>query len=778
MQVYKIFGSLTMENSQMLRIGVLTGGCGIEKEVSFNSGRTICDHLDTTLYKVIPIYQAGHNELYILPWYFLHRGKTSDFESRLKNEAERISWDDLKSLVDFVYIAMHGRYAEDGTLQGMLEVLGIPYLGSRILASALSMDKAIQRKVLESSGIKIPKGFALNPHYKNLDEVIIKIKENHLSYPLVIKPSGEGSSLGVSFVMDESELESAIQKAMNCDPSLKQAAIIEEKIEGMEFTAIHLQKKLGQINVCNKGSALSDMLQHSNLESEVDEWLALPLTEIVIENQSKFYDYEQKYMPGRASKITPARCSSADFKKINEICLKIIKLFDLSTFSRIDGFLTKEGEVVIIDINSLSGMTPTSFIFHQAAEMGMSHTQLINYLIEFELERHIERKDLFSFSTLNPKNSGDSGMNLEKIKVAILLGGDSNEKEISLDSGRNVCYKLSPKKYEVIPLFVDEQMRLFRLSLRHLIQNSTSDIKMLLSDDLEVKWSDLPSLVDFVFIALHGGKGENGTLQGALEMLRIPYNGSGVLASSLCMDKYKTNDFLRNNGFDVPKSKLISNKEWSLNKELLLEEILAGFAFPLILKPHNDGCSFFVKKVVSNGDLIASMDEFFMMGKDFLMVEEFINAIELTCGVMGNEESQALPPSMPLISSNILSIEEKFLPGAGENQTPAPIKAEALKLVMQTMEKVYETIGCKGYVRIDCFYQEAKNSPAGKDRVIILEINTLPGLTPATCIFHQAAEIGLRPMDFIEKIVEFGMQLHKPELKYLHSSNELKTDEI
>ena len=113
---------------QMLRVGVLMGGMSIEQEVSFNSGRTICDHLDVDRYTVIPIFQRDDGCLFILPYKFLHRGKITDFVDRLPSEAQELSWDDLPTYIDFIYIATHGRYAEDGTLQGMLEVLGIPYL--------------------------------------------------------------------------------------------------------------------------------------------------------------------------------------------------------------------------------------------------------------------------------------------------------------------------------------------------------------------------------------------------------------------------------------------------------------------------------------------------------------------------------------------------------------------------------------------------------------------------------------------------------------------------
>ena len=111
----------------MLKVGVLMGGMSIEREVSFNSGRTICDHLDADLFKVIPLFQTEQGKLYILPWTFLYRGKIADFQARLTSQAQEVTWDELSSIVDFVYIAVHGKYGEDGRLQAMLELLKIPY---------------------------------------------------------------------------------------------------------------------------------------------------------------------------------------------------------------------------------------------------------------------------------------------------------------------------------------------------------------------------------------------------------------------------------------------------------------------------------------------------------------------------------------------------------------------------------------------------------------------------------------------------------------------------
>src|SRR3990167_751892 len=511
-----------------LRIAVLMGGKSVENEVSFNSGRTICDHLDTNKYEIIPIFQTFKGDLFILPLKFLHRGKTSDFLHRLEKEAKKICWDDLKELIDFVYIATHGRYAEDGTLQGMLEVLGIPYLGSKVFASALSRDKILAYQFLQINGIDVPKHVIIypDPAFRLRSSACVKTTPDRSSYvgqvardyggqvkmnlestgikfPCVVKPHKEGSSLGIEIAHNEKELITAIKKAANTHPNFLQPVLIEEKLDGVEFTCIPI------------------------VDKQTEKLRAFPPTEIVIEQNSKIYDYEQKYMPGRATKYTPARLPEDVIKKIQEICIRVMDVLEMTNISRIDGFYTKDKRIVIIDPNTLSGMGPSSFVFRQAAEFDMSHTRLINHLIETELKNY------------NLENKVENRAEMkDRLRVAVLFGGRSNEKEISLESGRNIFYKLSPQKYDAIPIFVNKDLNLYRINQKLLVQNNTHEIEEHLEPSMKIKWSSLPKICDFVFLGLHGCEGEDGTIQGALEMLEIPYNGSSIFTSALCMDKY------------------------------------------------------------------------------------------------------------------------------------------------------------------------------------------------------------------------------------------------
>ena len=728
-----------------LRIGVFMGGRSIEREVSFNSGRTICDHLDTDAYEIMPIFQTAEGILYVLPWHFLHRGKISDFYHRLQKEAQCITWDELKAMVDFVYVAVHGRYAEDGTLQGMLDVLGIPYLGTKVLGSALGMNKSKQKDLFKAHGIEVPRGITLSAYEiesLTAEDIVERLSGVGVHLPVIVKPFHEGSSLGISCVKNIEDIHAAVVAASSADAHHKQDVIVEEKIDGMEFVCVLLQK----------------VSKHNELVTK--EWMALPLTQVIPETTSDIFDYEQKYMPGRATKITPAPFSCEQAEAIIKTCMQASDLLGFTTISRIDGFVARDGRIVLIDPNTLTGMSPATFLFHQAAEIGMSHTTLINFLIENELVH-------YGLSAMASHQREKEGFMVaaaeEKKRVIVLLGGDSNEREISLESGRNVCYKLSPKKYEVIPVFVHETMELYRLSQRHLIKNSTREIAAQLDDSMRISWSELPQLADFVFLGLHGGKGEGGSVQGALEMLKLPYNGSGVLASALCMDKFKTTSYLRHQGFDVPDSFLLARKEWEAydaQRRAHFCNNLPGISYPVIIKPHDDGCSVMVGKANNAQELEEKIAAMFATNKQHALIEECIVGTELTCGVVGNDDVTALVPSQVVANKGILSLEEKFLPGAGENQTPALIPSDAIVLVQKTMAAAFKAIGCKGYARIDCFYQSAAQSKTGAPRVVIIEFNTLPALTPATCLFHQAAELGVKPMEFIDTIVNLGFKVH------------------
>ena len=705
------------------------GGRSLESEVSFNSGRTICDHLDKQKYTALPIFQHHDGHLYLIPLKFLYRGKISDFEHRLATEARQIYWHDIPALVDIVYIAQHGRFGEDGCAQALLELYTIPYIGSKVAASALGMHKAMQKIFLQHAGITVAHGVTIAPHeHAHVTQEFLAT--NNLTLPVIVKPVHEGSSFGVTWVNTFDELSHAVTRAATIYPDHVQDVIIEECITGMEFSCIVV------------------------FDATTKKFKALSVTEVEHNGHDIIYDYEQKYMPGRAIKWTPARCTPEDFKKITDTCVRVMDALEFTTIGRIDGFLTPQSEVIIIDPNTLSGMAPSSFTFMQAAQCGMTHTDLINYLIDAEIAQQplAPRKSSVIY---NAQVLAEHTV-LGKTAVAVLFGGASHEREISLESGRNVYFKLQSEGYCAIAVFLNSNNELFVIDHQLIVSSATHTIESQVTDSQRVSWDMLADAVDFVFIALHGNVGENGTVQGALEMLQVPYNGSSVLTSALCMDKYKTALVLKSAGCAVPEQNLLPLAS------IMQPEIVN---YPVIVKPHNDGCSVGVHKADNLEQLLHALQTLKAEGFSHALVEEYVRGMELTVGVLGNSGNiHVLPPSAAIATGGILSIEEKFLPGAGENQTPAPLPETTLSFVKREIERAYSALGCSGYARIDCFYQSPTVSPTGTERLVILEINSLPGLTPATCIFHQAAEENMSPGDFLKKIIELGFEKHSKKL--------------
>ena len=711
---------------QRMRVGVLMGGRSLEREVSFNSGRTAHNYLSQESFLPLPLFQTEEGALYLLPPHFLSRGKITDFLDRLPKEAERLSWNDLPTRIDVALIAMHGREGEDGTIQGCLEILDIPYLGSSVLGSALGMNKLVQKQILSDHGLTLPRFHYFSPeqlHSASLCEQLLQ--KANLSYPLIVKPNHEGSSLGVSFVNEPSQLSSALTQAATIDPTTWQGVIVEEFVRGRECTCILLEKQSGQ-------------------------WTPLSITEILpTKDQEPIFTYIEKYMPGRGRKVTPAPLSLKEKTLIEESCRQVCTALHFSLCARIDGFLTAQGTFVIIDPNTLSGMAPSSILFEQAAEQGMSPSDWFSLLLSLSLKNWKQDPMEKSSSPSHPLK-----------RVAVLMGGDSPEREISLDSGRNVCSQLPRSKYRIQPLFVTSQMELFVMRQQLLVKNRTQEIQeILLKDEKKYKklsWEKLAANFDFIFLALHGGRGENGAIQGMLQMLHLPYNGSSILTSALCANKAATLDFLSSRGFFVSQSQIIQRES--------LPEITEGQKY--VLKPNREGSSTDVVCICSQRELQEKVTEFSGSSDRELLLEEYLSGMELTIGILGNEEREicVFPPTQTITSHSLLSCEEKFLPGAGENRTPAPLKEESIAHIRESVKRAYCELGCRGYARIDGFFQNAKESPTGKERFIFLEVNTLPALTPATCLFHQAAEEGMTAAVFLDRLIQLGEQASKQKV--------------
>jgi D-alanine-D-alanine ligase len=340
----------------------------------------------------------------------------------------------------------------------------------------------------------------------------------------------------------------------------------------------------------------------------------------------------------------------------------------------------------------------------------------------------------------------------EKLRVGVVMGGMSSEREISLESGRNIFFNLNPQKYAGISIFLDGEGRFWEIPLQLLVQNTTVDITARLEEVARrIAYEEMKSVADFVYIGLHGKYGEDGCLQGLLELLHIPYTGSGVMASAIGMDKHLQRKLLAAAGTKVPKYLAVTEKEWREKEQEILERVEDTLGYPCVVKPTREGCSTGLAVVPEQGHMGTAM-EHALQWDTTALVEELLVGMEITCAVMGNREPIALLPTETLRHGDFLTVEEKFLPGEGENITPARLPEEMTREVQEVMVQAYKTLGLKVYARMDGFVVDGE--------VIVTEPNTLPGMTPSTCIFHQAAEAGISPMEFVDRVIELSLEAH------------------
>ena len=876
-----------------IKVGIFFGGSSREREISFAGGRTVFDNLDKSIFEAIPIFVDSHHQFAVLDWEYIYKGTIRDFyppihkipkskhgfqiylesipevdqKDIINSVGQQIMLEDLNGLIDVAFLALHGSGGEDGQLQGLLEFLKIPYTGSGIFASALGINKSIQKEWMKVAGYDVPNSFVLTKEAWKDQQACLERAKNEIGFPLVVRPANQGSSIGVSIVKeaDAQTFAEAINLGFFEHRLTKKewdAASDEEKVkiigrlgdikEGLGFplyadgTLIYhpdalYQKVKDVLFVYDEIILVAEQTENEVLlESFIDgrefscivmrkedgSCVALPPTEII--KGQEVYDYRSKYLPGLSRKLTPIDLSVNEIEAIQKECIRLFELFRFDTYARIDGFYTAEKKIFLNDPNTTSGMMPSSFFFHQAAELGLNPSQFLSYIIRISLQERIA--DGIPTARLNPLiekfDTYHRNKNLEakqKKKIGVIFGGYSSERHISVESGRNIYEKLaSSEKYEPIPIFLigdANNFELYQIPINLLLKDNADDIKdkienykmhplvetlkrdhadildkyvgsNAINKPVPLSLENLSKEVDSVFIALHGRPGEDGTLQEKLNLHGIPFNGSQPSSSSITIDKYKTLQLLKEHGFVVAEQQLIFKDSYVKDKEAAKKEILDKFDYPFIMKPVDDGCSSAVA-IIKNENAL----EHYLLGifresdadqtwrdvlslkhneefpaKNFVLVEELIQAngaeqfMEVTGGLLTHRGENGIryelfEPSEALSSGDILSLEEKFLAGQGQNITPARFGTSNMSYeqiaskVKEDLGRAAEILGITGYARIDAFVRVYED---GKIETIIIEANSLPGMTPATCIFHQCAINGYKPYEFIDEIMTFA----------------------
>ena len=360
---------------------------------------------------------------------------------------------------------------------------------------------------------------------------------------------------------------------------------------------------------------------------------------------------------------------------------------------------------------------------------------------------------------------------VKKLKVGVFFGGKSAEKEVSLATGRNVLNLLDSSKYEAIPLYMSYSGLIWRLPPKLVLMNTTKDVEEKLESGAQhIRFEDLRSIIDFAFIALLGKYGEDGAIQGILELIKLPYSGSGILSSAVCMHKGVHKRFLKANGVTVAEDISLYRADYGKTRsiESIIDEINNRFGFPVIVKPVAEGSSIGVSAVRSPEKLAAAIEEAFKWD-DELLVEEFIKGQEFMCVVVGGEDPVAMLPSEAEFAGDIFTYENKYMPGQAVYHTPIRAPQEKIKEIQDIAVKVYRMLNIQGYGRVDGFLKN-------KETVYISEPHTGTIMVPSSYVFQQAslqdipikAKAGIKgkggakfnPRTFISTIIDLGMAQH------------------
>ena len=352
--------------NQQKKVAVFFGGCSTEYEVSLQSAYAVIKCIDTKKYVPILIGIAPHSG----KWYWYHGELERIKEDNWQSEGNCTPvfpsfdrtvhglcyWDNnhLQTIsLDSALPVLHGKNGEDGTVQGVLELMGIPVIGCGLLSSALCMDKELAHRIVQMNGIKAARSFAIK---KNYSEKMVQQRALELGYPLFVKPVRSGSSFGVSKVLYEQDLILAIENAFLHDS----AVILEEMVDGFE---------VGCAILGNKDSDL--------IVGEVDE----------IELSDGFFDYTEKYTLKTSSIHVPARISPKKAKEIKGTALEIYKALNCCCFARVDMFLTPAGEIYFNEVNTIPGFTEHSRYPNMLKEAGLPFNEVIGRLIEMGVSK-------------------------------------------------------------------------------------------------------------------------------------------------------------------------------------------------------------------------------------------------------------------------------------------------------------------------------------------------------------------------------------------------------
>ena len=353
---------------------------------------------------------------------------------------------------------------------------------------------------------------------------------------------------------------------------------------------------------------------------------------------------------------------------------------------------------------------------------------------------------------------------MSKIKLGVIFGGKSTEHDVSVTSGTSVIKNLSKEKYEINPIYISKEGTWYKYT------KDTNVIDILEIGENPKELEKITNIVeelqklDVVFPVLHGLYGEDGTVQGMLELLNIPYVGCKVLASSICMNKIYTKMVLEKAQIKQAKAVIINKSlagkiiyiDESLNHQEKDEKEICDIVnkklgYPVFIKPSNSGSSVGVNKAKNGEELIRYIDEAAEFDKEIL-IEEAINGNEIECAVLGNEEVKASCVGQVLSADEFYDYESKYKNAESKTIIPAEIEESISEKIRETAVKAFKAVGGTGLARVDFFVD--KNT----SKIYLNEINTMPGFTNISMYPKLWENVGLKYENLLDELIQLAMK--------------------
>lgn len=345
-----------------------------------------------------------------------------------------------------------------------------------------------------------------------------------------------------------------------------------------------------------------------------------------------------------------------------------------------------------------------------------------------------------------------------KKRLGVIFGGTSTEHEVSIVSGTSVIKNLNKEKYKIYPIYIDKAGEWYEFEL----DNKTYKVgdEIVGTKKIENIWNYLKTM-DILFPVLHGLQGEDGTIQGMFELLKIPYVGTRVLGSSICMDKVYSKIIFEKAKLNQAKYVYIRNFEdkyiyinEDFSEEVLdiqetVNKIMEKIDFPMFVKPSNSGSSVGISKAKNKDELINAITEASKFDKKIL-IEENINGREIECAVLGNEEPKASVLGEILPAEAFYSFSAKYQNSDSKTVEAPDLPEELTKKVRKLAIKAYKAADCQGLSRVDFFVDDKEN------KIYINEINTLPGFTEISMYPKLWEKSGLTYTELLDKLIELA----------------------